>query len=64
MTCGARRPPSPHRGPGNRAPSPGADTGSGVTDRVSQLAQLAELETQALLTEEELATEKARILEV
>lgn len=32
------------------------------TDRVSQLTQLADLKAQGLLTNEEFATEKARIL--
>ncbi|MFD0041580.1 SHOCT domain-containing protein [Streptomyces anulatus] len=34
------------------------------TDRVSQLTQLADLKAQGLLTEQEFATEKARILGV
>lgn len=41
------------------APPPPAPAG---TDRVSQLTQLADLKAQGLLTDEEFATEKARIL--
>lgn len=54
----------PHRGLATAPPPPAPTPAPAGTDRVSQLAQLAELETQALPTEEELATEKARILEV
>ncbi|MFJ8822746.1 SHOCT domain-containing protein [Streptomyces sp. NPDC102467] len=39
------------------APPPAA-----ATDRVSQLTALAELKAQGLLTDEEFATEKARVL--
>ncbi|MEU2824584.1 SHOCT domain-containing protein [Streptomyces bacillaris] len=41
------------------APSAPAPAG---TDRVSQLTQLADLKAQGLLTDEEFAAEKARIL--
>ncbi|MFH9395229.1 SHOCT domain-containing protein [Streptomyces sp. NPDC017556] len=40
-------------------PPPPAPAG---TDRVSQLTQLADLKAQGLLTDEEFATEKARVL--
>ncbi|MGY3334359.1 hypothetical protein ACVW0K_000458 [Streptomyces filamentosus] len=42
-------------------PAPPAAGGGGV-DRVSQLTALAELKAQGLLTDEEFAAEKARIL--
>ncbi|MFF6794196.1 SHOCT domain-containing protein [Streptomyces filamentosus] len=43
------------------APAPPAVGGGGV-DRVSQLTALAELKAQGLLTDEEFAAEKARVL--
>ncbi|WP_435238372.1 SHOCT domain-containing protein [Streptomyces sp. YPW6] len=49
-------PPTPAPGP---APASSAPAGP---DRVAQLTQLADLKTQGLLTDEEFATEKARIL--
>ncbi|MFJ6615317.1 SHOCT domain-containing protein [Streptomyces sp. NPDC091289] len=42
-------------------PTPPAPAPAG-TDRVAQLTQLADLKAQGLLTDEEFATEKARIL--
>src|SRR5689334_6153701 len=43
------------------APPPPARTGAGA-DRLSQLKDLGELKAQGVLTEEEFAAEKARIL--
>ncbi|MFI8258623.1 SHOCT domain-containing protein [Streptomyces filamentosus] len=43
------------------APAPPA-AGGGGADRVSQLTALAELKAQGLLTDEEFAAEKARVL--
>ncbi|MEV0006958.1 SHOCT domain-containing protein [Streptomyces sp. NPDC051840] len=47
--------PAPPPAPPTAAPAAG-------TDRVAQLTQLAELKAQGVLSEEEFATEKARIL--
>ncbi|GHG08134.1 SHOCT domain-containing protein [Streptomyces filamentosus] len=44
------------------APAPPAAGGGGGADRVSQLTALAELKAQGLLTDEEFAAEKARVL--
>ncbi|KAA6215884.1 SHOCT domain-containing protein [Streptomyces filamentosus] len=41
---------------------PAAGGGGGGADRVSQLTALAELKAQGLLTDEEFAAEKARVL--
>ncbi|MFJ6518018.1 SHOCT domain-containing protein [Streptomyces filamentosus] len=43
-------------------PAPPAAGGGGGVDRVSQLTALAELKAQGLLTDEEFAAEKARVL--
>ncbi|WP_432102247.1 SHOCT domain-containing protein [Streptomyces sp. bgisy091] len=43
-------------------PTPQAAAPAAGTDRVAQLTQLAELKAQGVLSEEEFATEKARIL--
>ncbi|MFG2432082.1 SHOCT domain-containing protein [Streptomyces sp. NPDC048590] len=51
-------PPPPAPAP---APPQAAAPAAG-TDRVAQLTQLAELKAQGVLSEEEFATEKARIL--
>ncbi|MGW1203563.1 SHOCT domain-containing protein [Streptomyces cyaneofuscatus] len=56
----AQPPQTPAAAPPPPAPAP-APAPAG-TDRVSQLTQLAELKAQGLLTDEEFATEKARIL--
>ncbi|MFD7295328.1 SHOCT domain-containing protein [Streptomyces sp. NPDC059897] len=42
--------------------TPQAAPGAGGADRVSQLQALAELKAQGLLTDEEFAREKARVL--
>ncbi|MFD4021832.1 SHOCT domain-containing protein [Streptomyces sindenensis] len=44
------------------APAPAPPPAPAGTNRVAQLTQLADLKTQGLLTDEEFATEKARIL--
>ncbi|MGP3774977.1 SHOCT domain-containing protein [Streptomyces sp. SDT5-1] len=44
------------------APAPQAPPAGGGTDRVAQLQGLAELKAQGLLTDEEFAREKARVL--
>ncbi|MEU3435921.1 SHOCT domain-containing protein [Streptomyces sp. NPDC006863] len=44
------------------APGPAPASAPAGPDRVAQLTQLADLKTQGLLTDEEFATEKARIL--
>ncbi|MFE3074292.1 SHOCT domain-containing protein [Streptomyces sp. NPDC059247] len=43
-------------------PAPAPSTAPPPADRVSQLTALAELKAQGLLTDEEFATEKARVL--
>ena len=50
--------PPPQTAPAPAAPAPGAD----ADDRIAKLQQLADLKNQGILTEEEFATEKARIL--
>ncbi|WP_353943310.1 SHOCT domain-containing protein [Streptomyces sp. HUAS MG91] len=45
-----------------QASTPPAPAPAPATDRVSQLTALADLKAQGLLTDEEFATEKARIL--
>ncbi|MFE6185809.1 SHOCT domain-containing protein [Streptomyces sp. NPDC056465] len=50
----------PQQAPQAPAPPPAAPAAG--PDRVAQLTQLAELRTQGVLTEEEFAAEKARIL--
>ncbi|MEU4173660.1 SHOCT domain-containing protein [Streptomyces sp. NPDC026589] len=52
----AQTPQTPAAAPPPPAPAPAG------TDRVSQLTQLADLKAQGLLTDEEFAAEKARIL--
>jgi hypothetical protein len=45
------------------APAPAAQPAAGAgTDRIAQLKQLGDLKSQGILTEEEFATEKAKIL--
>jgi len=44
------------------AAAPAAPAASGATDRIAQLQQLGELKQQGILTDEEFAAEKARIL--
>ncbi|MFB8117215.1 MULTISPECIES: SHOCT domain-containing protein [unclassified Streptomyces] len=53
----------PQQAPQAPAPPPAAPVAPAAgPDRVAQLTQLAELRTQGVLTEEEFAAEKARIL--
>jgi hypothetical protein len=44
------------------APAPAAAPSAGGEDRLAQLQQLADLKAQGILTDEEFAAEKARIL--
>jgi len=44
------------------AAAPAAPAAGGATDRIAQLQQLGELKQQGILTDEEFAAEKARIL--
>ncbi len=50
--------PPPQAAPAPAAPAPSA----GADDRIAKLQQLADLKNQGILTDEEFATEKARIL--
>lgn len=50
--------PPPQTAPAPAAPAPSA----GADDRIAKLQQLADLKNQGILTDEEFATEKARIL--
>ncbi len=53
-------PPEPQAAP---APAPAAPAAGGLTDdRINQLKELGELKTQGILTEEEFAAQKAKIL--
>jgi hypothetical protein len=42
--------------------APPADDGGGSTDRIAQLKELAALKDQGILSEEEFASEKAKVL--
>jgi len=48
--------------PSYQEPQPAPAAAGGGEDRVAQLKELAELKTQGILTEQEFAAEKARIL--
>jgi hypothetical protein len=50
--------PPPQAAPAPAAPAPSA----GADDRIAKLQQLADLKNQGVLTDEEFAAEKARIL--
>jgi Short C-terminal domain len=53
----------PQAAPAPAAPAPAAPAPSaGADDRIAKLQQLADLKNQGILTDEEFATEKARIL--
>lgn len=52
----------PQDAPQESAPPPQAAPAGGGEDRVQQLKDLADLKDQGILTEEEFAAEKARIL--
>ena len=52
----------PAPAPAPPPPAPAAAASSGGEDRFAQLKQLGELKAQGILTEEEFAAEKARIL--
>lgn len=44
------------------APAPPAPAASSTDDKIEQLKQLADLKTQGILTDQEFASEKAKIL--
>ena len=44
------------------APAPAAPAASTTDDKIEQLKQLADLKTQGILTDQEFASEKAKIL--
>ena len=48
--------------PNSRRPPPPAPAAAAPADPIAQLKELAELKNQGILTEEEFATQKARIL--
>lgn len=48
--------------PANAAAQPGAGAARGATDRIALLQQLAQLHDSGALTDEEFATEKAKVL--
>jgi Short C-terminal domain len=52
---------APEPAPSSPAPS-AAPAASGTDDRIAQLKQLADLKAQGILTEQEFASEKAKIL--
>lgn len=51
-----------HANQAQGAPAPAPAAGSDINDRIAQLQQLAALHTQGVLTDEEFASEKARVL--
>jgi hypothetical protein len=53
--------PQYYQQPAPATPAPPAQTGIG-NDRITQLKQLADLKSQGILTDEEFAAEKAKIL--
>jgi hypothetical protein len=44
------------------APAPAADPGAMTSEMITQLKQLAELHTQGILTDDEFASQKAKLL--
>jgi hypothetical protein len=48
--------------PAYQAPAPAAAPAGGGRDRIAQLKDLADLKAQGILTDEEFATQKAKIL--
>ena len=44
------------------APAPAADSGAMTSEMITQLKQLAELHTQGILTDDEFAAQKAKLL--
>ena len=51
-----------YQAPPQAAPAPAAAGGGGEEDRIAQLKELANLKEQGILTDEEFAAEKAKIL--
>ncbi|RKT19494.1 putative oligomerization/nucleic acid binding protein [Streptomyces sp. 1114.5] len=60
MEAEAAPPPPPP--PPAPAPAPAAPAAPSMEDRIAQLQQLAQLKDQGVLTEEEFATQKQRLL--
>jgi len=54
--------PAPAPAPAPAAPAPAQVQADAASDRIAQLQQLAALHTSGALTDEEFATEKAKIL--
>ncbi|MGE7386335.1 SHOCT domain-containing protein [Streptomyces sp. NPDC004126] len=54
--------PSAQAPPAQQQPPPPAPAAVGMDDKIGQLKELAELKEQGILTEEEFAAQKARIL--
>ncbi len=57
QSAGAQAPP-----PAAPAPAPAAASADNASDRISQLKQLADLHSSGALTDEEFASEKAKVL--
>jgi len=58
----AQEPQAPEPAPQQYAPPPAAPPGTGAPDPIAQLKELAALKEQGVLTEDEFAAQKARIL--
>ena len=58
----AQEPQAPEPAPQQYAPAPAAAPGNGAPDPIAQLKELAALKEQGVLTEDEFAAQKARIL--
>ena len=54
--------PPPQQGYAAEAPPPPPEAPSGSSDTIAQLKELAELKAQGILTDEEFAAQKAKIL--
>ena len=59
QSAGAQAPPPAAPAP---APAPAAASADNASDRISQLKQLADLHSSGALTDEEFASEKAKVL--
>jgi hypothetical protein len=59
QSAGAQAPPQPAPPP---AATPAAGAAEDASDRISQLKQLADLHSSGALTDEEFASEKAKVL--
>ncbi|GAA1236597.1 hypothetical protein GCM10009657_10340 [Oryzihumus leptocrescens] len=58
----AAAPPPPQPAAAPPPPSPASETAMSTDDKISKIKQLGELKDQGLLTEEEFAAEKAKVL--